>query len=429
MEYTETTSTSWFSRLGSSFGGVLIGVLLLVGGTVLLWWNEGDFVKTRDAINEAWKVAVELPQVGHIDPSFDGKLVHAVALADTKEILHDPVFGVGNRAIALKRNVEFYQWVEDSRTETKQKLGGGEEQVTTYTYNAKWVSRPVDSQRFHAPYARTQHVNRVLLNIDDQEIQAKHVSFGAYHLPNFLISAIGGAQPFQPNLTPAVYDKITLDILRAQPQIGATYGNSYGTNSWQGFPSQGQMPNYAQLPRSQWPRVVHEQGSVLYLGANPSTPAIGDMRITFELTPSATVSVLARVKSNSFEPFHASNGKEVSGLSMGQVSMEAMFASKHSGNETMTWVFRLLGTVLVMSGFGLLLNPLKVIASVIPFLGSIVGVGTGLVSFLLGLAWSLIVISIAWLRFRPVTGAIMVGVAVVLLILLHVKGRNQQAAA
>ena len=37
MAYTETTSTSFFSRLGNSFSGIGMGIALVIAGTVLLW--------------------------------------------------------------------------------------------------------------------------------------------------------------------------------------------------------------------------------------------------------------------------------------------------------------------------------------------------------------------------------------------------------
>ena len=72
--------------------------------------------------------------------------------------------------------------------------------------------------------------------------------------------------------------------------------------------------------------------------------------------------------------------------------------------------------------------PLKVLADVIPLLGSIVGAGTGLVAGLLGTAWSMVIIAIAWIRFRPVLGACLLGAALVLVILLFVKGRMKKSA-
>ena len=106
-----------------------------------MWWNEGDFVKTKNALNEAKGVTVELPNVQKVDPAFNGQLVHACALADTQDFIRDPVFGIGGVGIGLERKVEFYQWTEHSRTEKHQKLGGGEETVTTYSYDLNWAGK------------------------------------------------------------------------------------------------------------------------------------------------------------------------------------------------------------------------------------------------------------------------------------------------
>jgi len=46
--------------------------------------------------------------------------------------------------------------------------------------------------------------------------------------------------------------------------------------------------------------------------------------------------------------------------------------------------------------------PLSVIADVVPFIGTIVGAGTSIISFIIALPISLITIAVAWLFFRPV---------------------------
>ena len=53
MAYTETTRTSYGKRLGNSFGGIFTGLLLFIGATVLIWWNEGRAVKTDKMLKEA----------------------------------------------------------------------------------------------------------------------------------------------------------------------------------------------------------------------------------------------------------------------------------------------------------------------------------------------------------------------------------------
>ena len=93
----------------------------------------------------------------------------------------------------------------------------------------------------------------------------------------------------------------------------------------------------------------------------------------------------------------------------------------------MAWIFRGLGIFLCIAGFGMIFAPLKTLADVIPLLGSIVGAGTGLVAGLLGSAWSLVIIAIAWIRFRPVLGFCLLGAALALVILLFIKGRMKKA--
>ena len=151
MAYTETTQTSFFSRLGNSFSGIGMGIALLVAGTALLWWNEGDFVATRDALNETQAQTQIVGDAKNLGSSFAGSVVHVTGYADTKQVLNDSEFGISQTAIALVRDVEYYQWTETSKQEKRQKLGGGEETVTVYNYHAKWVDEPVDSNRSVIP--------------------------------------------------------------------------------------------------------------------------------------------------------------------------------------------------------------------------------------------------------------------------------------
>ncbi len=417
MAYTEVTETSWFSRIGSSFSGMGLGLVLLIGGTGLLWWNEGDFVATRDALNETQAATVELGDINTLNASLNGKVVHASGFADTQDVLTDPVFGVGERAIALERKVEFYQWVEHSKSEKKKKLGGGEETVTTYTYERKWTPRPVQSGQFHDPSARKANSNTVLMDVENMTLRATNVSFGAYKLPAFFISSISGSEPMPVQISQEAKNALRSSITGAShpPLQDQTFDNAMSSLASQMMNSAFGLEEY-----------VHEQGNVLYIGKHPSSPSIGDVRVSFKTVHPADISLIAKLNGETFEKFAASNGKEISRLSMGTVTMENMFGKAHSGNSTMTWILRGVGIILVIAGIKCLLAPLAVIASVIPLLGDIVSAGTGLVSTLLGLAWSLIIISIAWLRFRPLIGGAMIAAAVVLIVLLLVKGRGNR---
>lgn len=448
MAYTETTSVSWLDRLGGSFRAIVLGIVLIIAGTALLWWNEGDFVATRDALNEAQGITQELGDITRIDPSKNGLLVHASGPVETKDMLADPVFNLSINAIRLERTVEFYQWVEESRSEKRQKLGGGEETVTTYTYKQQWVSSPVSSESFKDPQAPKLYKNFVLANLEEYKTQAKNVTFGAYHLPEWMINSIRGEVPLNVTLPEETMKSLNKQLINAAAESGNSLPQSTNMNeaTRRGLVQGASEAVTGEQSESSAPVIIHDQTQraletpiveddplMVHVSANmvifsmsPGVPQVGDVRVTFTETLPGTVSILGKCNSDTFEQFRASNGKTVGSLVMGTHSLENMYGDAHSSNVTTTWIFRLAGACLVIFGLSRIVAPLEVFASVIPFLGSIVGAGTGIVSLLLGLSWSLIIIAIAWLRFRPVIGLGMLGVAAVLVFLLYFKGSSRK---
>ena len=124
MAYTETTTTGYGTRVGNSFKAIGSGFLLFVLGTALLWWNEGRAVKTEKMLDEAGSKYVEMENPGKKDASLEGELICGTAMATTEDSLTDADFGIGAKAIALRRSVEYYQWVEHAQTKKEDKLGG-----------------------------------------------------------------------------------------------------------------------------------------------------------------------------------------------------------------------------------------------------------------------------------------------------------------
>lgn len=220
MAYTEETTTSYGQRLRGALKGIGTGLLLFLAGTCLLFWNEGNFVKTRKTIQESEEVTVHVDNVDVADSSLNGKLIHATALADSKEVLTDGLFGVSEVAIALYRN-----------------------------------------------------------------------------------------------------------------------------------------------------------------------------------------------------------GKEFSRVEMGAVSMDSMFAHAHSSNSTWTWVLRFIGLLLVVSGLKAMFSILTMLFKVLPFLADIVGAGVGLVTSVLGFVWSLLVIAISWLFYRPFIAIVLFVVVVAGIVFLKRRAK------
>jgi len=421
MAYKETTSVGWFDRLGTSFRGLGLGLVIIIAGTWLLWWNEGNFVGTGDALREAQAVTVELGDPAQPDNSKNGRLVHAAGPVETTDTLTDPVFGLSVNAIRLERSVEFYQWVEDSRSETKQKLGGGEETVTTYSYAPAWTSRPVDSAQFKDPQARLDNKNTVILNLEDFRAQAANVTFGAYRLPDFMISSISGATPLEAVLPREMKAKLNKELNKAEEPAAAPEEPETAAPAV----PEGETAVPAETPEPA--ALVHASGSTVFLGNSPAAPQIGDARVTFRETRPGPVSFLARCNGDTFEPYLAGNGHKVYRFAMGTHSLETMYGDANSANATTTWILRAVGAFLVVFGLKTLLAPLSVFLSFIPLLGRLAGAGAGLASALLGLAWSLVVISIAWLRFRPfIGGAMLVAAGVLLAFCFKSRGRAKR---
>lgn len=344
MAYTEITRTSYGKRLGNSFGGIVFGLLLFVAGTVLIWWNEGRAVKTDKLLKEAQGQVVEMPDISAVDPAFEGKLVHATGLAATADSLSDSQFKVGARAISLSREVEYYQWVESSESETRDKLGGAQETTTTYTYDLQWVDSPVDSKEFHDPAYRKE--NTVKQVVEPFTKYAQHVNFGAYRLNADQIQSMSGSVPVAVN-------------------------DSTGSN-------------------------------VIYIGKDPLKPDVGDVRITFTKVMPGEVSIVAAVSGDTFAPYVAKSGKTFSALRMGNVPQEQIFESEHAANKMLLWVFRILGFFLCLIGLRSIFGILETLLKVIPFLSSIVGWGVGVVCGVVAFVWALVVAALAWITYRPV---------------------------
>ena len=389
MAYQTVTKTSYGTRLKNSFGGIFTGFLLFIAGTALLFWNEGRTVKTTRMLKEAQGQCVELGDIAAVNADMNGKVVHASGLATTEERIAYDTFGIGAVAIQIAREVEYYQWVETSHSETKDKIGGGQETTTTYEYQREWVDEPVNSSAFADP--EYKDVNVVLRTYEDKNLLASHVSFGAYRLPEGLTR-----QMRRWTNLPAEVPQEILDPLNASLQ----------------------SQEKVQVP------MVQTSGNVLYLGQNPANPAVGDVRITFRQVLPGEVSLIAKVVNDTFEPFTAKNGYSLLTLQDGTVSMDNMFQTEKEGNKTMGWILRIIAFLLILIGLRSIFDIVVTLLKVLPFLANIANLGIKLVTFVLALAWTLVVFAIAWLFYRPVLGIALLVAAGALIWLLAKRSKD-----
>lgn len=372
MAVTETTTESWGSRLGGSLRGVLIGLAMFVAGFPLLFWNEGNYVRTAKALDEGEGACTAVESNAAVDPGMNDRLVHMSGRADTQDVLSDGTFGVSAKAIKLSREVEMYQWIEESKTTEKKKLGGSVEKTTTYTYRKDWVGHAIDSSGFK----EQGHDNPGSMEFESESWNATNVTFGAFRLSERQIGRIGSAQTyvFPTNFSCAV------------PRVKIQGSTIY-------------VPNGETRANTLNNRDVAAQ------------PRIGDMRVTFRVVYPHDISIVSKQHGDTFVGYAAKTGKKVDLLADGIKDSAEMFADARSGNSMVTWLIRFGGFLLMFLGLSAVLKPLSVLADVLPILGDIVGIGTGIVAGLVALVCSLVTIAIAWLFYRPVIGCILLAVA------------------
>lgn len=437
MAYQEQRTTGYGTRVGNSFKAIGSGILLFCIGTALLWWNEGRAVKTEKMLDEVGGNYVEMENPNKKDASLDGEIICGTALATTEDSLSDKQFGVGAKAIALHRRVEYYQWVEESNETSEDKLGGKEVTTTTYTYSKKWVSRPVESSDFKDP--AYQNKNTILTTVEEDDQYAENVSFGAYKLNESLIHRISSRE----GLDLAINEDLMKELDKsAQTAYERFYGVKKSAKQTVEQPAETTvLSDSAKAVADSLKAVndsiiknavnkkdleyVHQAGNVLYFGRVPGSPEVGDVRVTFEKVVPAKVTIMAVVDGDSFKPYKAKNGKRFQTLVMGKKSGDELIDAEKEANNMWLWLLRGLGVLLVIGGLKGIFGFLETVLKVVPFIANIFGWGVGVVCTILGLVWSLIIIAIAWLFYRPILGITLLVIAGFLTWVFAFKGKDK----
>lgn len=347
--YTTTTTTGFGSRIMNSFAGLLIGPILIIVAIGLLWWNEGRAVQAIVGLNQASSMTVEAP-AGSVNPANDGKLIHVVAPVASSAAIDDRDVGTNfTGQAAVQRTAEMYQWKEDKHEESHDNTGGSQTTTTTYNYSRVWSEEAIDSADFKYPDG---HQNPAM-PFSSQRLVSSDARIGAYTLDEDTANRIDLSKPLRVSEAP---------------------------DGWRA------------------------SSDYLYKG-NATTPDVGDMRVKYSSLPNGTtVSVLAAQSGGGFAAFVTANGYTIDMADVGNKTATAMIEDQRHAEATMTWILRVVGAVVMFLGFTTFLSPLSTMASVLPFLGSIVRGAAAGISIVISLPLTLVVIALAWLFYRPLIG-------------------------
>lgn len=375
----EISTQSWGSRIKNAFFGILMGIGLIAGAAVLIFWNERHSLHTAQSLQHAQKILIPVP-ISPVYPQNNMKVIYLSGEATTKDQLTDDVLGITLIAINLNRTVEMYQWAEKVSTKTESRLGGSEKKVKSYSYTKEWSSNLIKSTDFKDA---ANHQNPSSFLIPSQLQFAHNVKLGDFVMPEVLIKEITKSQTVNLN------------------QVDKT------------------------LLREKYNKKFRMHENELYVGQKIDDPQIGDLRITLSAAYPQEVSIIAQQTGKTLQEYKAPAGESVLLLESGLKTPVQMIEDAETQNKLFAWLWRLCAFVMLFIGFSLILKPVVVLADVIPLFGSIVGFGTGIIAFLGALSLWVLFTSIAWFTSRPLLS---LGLLAALAIVIYLVTRKKTSA-
>jgi hypothetical protein len=379
--FTSTSSTSWGSNLFGSIKSVFFGFILFVASVPLLFWNEGRAVRTSKGLTEGSGAVVSVPS-DSVDAGKEGKLIHTSGAVKTDAPVTDDQLAVQATAVKLIRNVEMYQWKENEKSESRKKIGGGTETVTTWEYKKEWANGRIDSSKFKHP---EDHENPEAPPYETKTFVADKVTVGAFSMSAEQVGQLSNATD------------LPVDAAAAE-----------------------------HLPADAKER-LKVSGGKFYAGDDPATPKVGDVRVSFQVVNPATVSLVGVQTGQSFTSYQTSTGTSILLVEEGNLTAEQMFKKAQDANTFLTWLIRGGGFFLMFIGIFMLFRPIVVFADVLPIFGTMLGAGIGIFAFLGAAILSFLTIAAAWVFYRPLIGITMMVLAAGALYWLVSVGKKKKA--
>jgi hypothetical protein len=309
----------------------------------------------------------------NVNSANESKLIHVTGETAVTAALQDPIFNISEKALRLRRNIEVYVWKEKKESKSRDKIGGGKETTTTYSYEKVWSPDLIKSSSFKSA---DDHRNPSRLEVPKKEFVATNATLGQFRLTPQIIGKIESDEAME-----ATKDQLS--------QVSEDFQSK-----------------------------LKLDGDKFYLGDDPANPEIGDEKISFGVLRPGTLSVVAAQTKQSFTPYVTTNEREIELVEPGNHSAAQMFAHAQAANRTLTWILRAVGFGTMFFAGLLVLGPISAMARILPFLGSIVELGFAIVSFFLSAIVSLIVIAMAWIVYRPILGIALIVIAIACIVML-----------
>ncbi len=341
--------------LGKAIVGVFIGLLLVMICFPLIFWNEGRAITTAQSLQEGADAVVSIDGP-NVEPDQEGELIHFTGEVDTDDRLADPEFPMEHRVLALQRSVEMYQWHEES---DQRRSGTDGERERSYSYHTDWSTTEIDSSRFQDS---ARYRNPGGFPYDQFEARASDVTVGDFQLSQTFINELDD------------FSTVALD-------------ESFLGDLPDGLSSNAQIV-----------------GPHLYLGGDPNSPEVGDVRISFSVIQPDTASLIGAQQNSTLVSYSTDAGRDLAMVSAGHHSADEMFEDAIAENVAITWGLRFGGLIMMFIGFSLIFGPIDYVARFVPVVGRFISAASGMVAGGLTMILGGSTIAVAWLFYRPLIG-------------------------
>lgn len=347
-------------------GGIIVGLVITVIGAAALWWNEGRTVKTEGSIAEFEGSYIEIAST-KIDASNDKKPIYTHGnLSYDENTTNDNEFEVNVNSAVLKRTVEMYQWEESCTTDS--------DNYETCNYNKVWSEELIDSDSFN----ESGHSNPKGMPYNTTKMYADNIKLDAFNIDAY-------KNDFS---TEVEYIDLSSEVATNHNMI---INGIYYTNVLEG-----------------------------------NDAKVGDIRIKFTYNDAKELSILGAQNGNGIVEYIASNGYSVHHMREENTTPESLIQDLRDENNLIKWIIRIVGILFIMSGCLAIISPIQRLASHVPVLGKLFNALTGFAMALIGLCLSLVIIAIAWFRFRPILSLILITVVAGLIIIIKKLKQNKK---
>lgn len=214
---------------------VFLGVVGLALAVLLLVRNERRVVHYRTVSGFHGGVVDDLGSSGHPGDAEDGRMVRIDGMPKVVTPPRDPMFQVSAGVTRLRRTVAMFQW--------RQVDEGGH-----IHYEMDWVDHPVDATHFAQPAG---HANPSHFPVRDAHFLAPRVTLNGFELAPDMVAGLHGALALKP------------DFSSLPPNLAVSFQNVDGE---------------------------------LLTCADPLSPRLGDLRVSWQGVPPQVVTVIARVQ-------------------------------------------------------------------------------------------------------------------------------------